>query len=226
MIKALFHLFFPRYCNVCYDVLLKNEKQICNSCIHDLPFTHLLEQNSNKLLLKFYGLLDIENAYSIFYFHKDGAMQKLIHQLKYKNNQELGIIFGNYYAKIIINANLTFDYIVPVPLHPKKLKERGYNQLTTFGKALSSQLNIPYIEDLLIRNTYNETQTKKNRDQRLASIEKEKIFSVLTNVTFENKHILLIDDVTTTGSTLIQCGKELKTIKNLKLSIITICMAE
>lgn len=226
MLKPLINLVFPNYCCVCKEVLLPIENQICSSCIHDLPFTHLLEQNSPKLLLKFYGLLDLEYAFSIFYFHKQGMMQNLIHELKYKKNQEIGTIFGKYYAQLLKKSNFDFDCIVPVPLHPKKLKERGYNQLTTFGFALSNELEIPYIENLLIRNTYNQTQTKKNRTQRIESLQKEKIFSVINTESFKNKHILLIDDVITTGATLIECGKELKSIENCKLSIITICMAD
>ncbi|MFY7810443.1 MAG: ComF family protein [Flavobacterium sp.] len=226
MIQSLINLIFPKYCNVCREVLLKNENMICNSCIHDLPFTHLLEQQSSKLLLKFYGILEIENAFSIFYFHKIGVMQQLIHQLKYKNNQELGVVFGKYYATVIQKNQLHFQAIIPVPLHPKKLKERGYNQLTTFGKSMAQILDIPFIEDVLIRNTYNQTQTKKNRLQRIESLEKQKIFSIINQEKVTNKHVLLIDDVITTGATLIQCGKELKTIDGLKLSIVTICMAE
>jgi ComF family protein len=226
MIQSFINLIFPNYCNVCKVVLLKNEKQICSSCLHDLPYTHLLEQSSPKLLLKFYGILELEHAYSIFHFHKIGMMQELIHQLKYKNNQELGTIFGNYYAQIILSHHLQFDVIIPVPLHPKKLKERGYNQLTTFGKAMAQKLNILYIEDVLIRNTYNQTQTKKNRLQRLENLEKQKTFSVINSHKIEQKSILLIDDVITTGATLIQCCKEIKSIPNVKLSIITICMAE
>lgn len=226
MINTLVNLVFPNYCNVCRDILLKNENNICNSCLHDLPFTHLLEQNSPKLLLKFYGILDLEYSYSIFYFHKVGVMQQLIHQLKYKNNQELGSIFGKYYANVIQKNQLSFDLIIPVPLHPKKLKERGYNQLTTFGISMAQILEIPYIEDVLVRNTYNQTQTKKNRAQRIESLEKQKIFSVINPEKITNLHVLLIDDVITTGSTLIQCGKELKNIEGVKLSIITICMAE
>ena len=167
MLKALFHLFFPRYCIICEEVLLKTEKQLCNSCIHELPFTQILEENSKKLVLKFYGLLDVENAFSIFYFHKKGAMQKVMHELKYRNNQEIGTFLGNYYGAKIKETNLSFDYVIPVPLHPKKLKERGYNQLTTFGIALSKHLGIPYIDNLLVRNIYKKTQTKKNREQRL-----------------------------------------------------------
>lgn len=226
MIQSLINLIFPNYCNICREILLKNENNICNSCLHDLPFTHLLEQNSPHLLLKFYGILELQHAYSIFYFHKVGVMQQLIHQLKYKNNQELGNIFGKYYAHIIQKHQLSFDVIIPVPLHPKKLKERGYNQLTTFGKTMAQILEIPYIEDILVRNTYNQTQTKKNRAQRIESLEKQKIFSVINVEKIANQHVLLIDDVITTGATLIQCGKELKTIDGLKLSIITICMAE
>jgi ComF family protein len=226
MIQSLINLIFPNYCNVCKDILLKNENNICNSCLHDLPYTHLLEQNSPKFLLKFYGTLDLEHAYSIFYFHKVGVMQQLIHQLKYKNNQEIGNFFGKYYAHVIQKHQLSFDLIIPVPLHPKKFKERGYNQLTTFGKSMAQILEIPYIEDVLVRNTYNQTQTKKNRTQRIESLEKQKIFSVLNPEKITNQHVLLIDDVITTGSTLIQCGKELKNIEGVKLSIITICMAE
>ena len=98
--------------------------------------------------------------------------------------------------------------------------------MTTFGIALSKHLEIPYVDNLLIRNIYNETQTKKNRDQRLESLDKKMIFSIDSNPIYENKHLLLIDDVTTTGSTLIQCGKVLKAIPNVKISIVTMCMAE
>ena len=222
MLKNLFKLLFPSLCNGCNSLLIKNEKTLCASCIHNLPYTnnHLLENNETKN--KFYGLINLEFACSMLTFTQDGIVQEMIHQLKYKNRQEIGSYLGLIYAPTIRNLiqKHNIDFIVPVPLHPKKLKKRGYNQVTTFCEALSKELEIPIHTTILLRTKNALTQTKKNKEGRQAMILKS--FEVSNSNQFQNKHFLLIDDVITTGSTIESCARALLNIPNTKVSVITI----
>ena len=153
-------------------------------------------------------------------------MKKLIHQLKYKNNQEVGAFLGNWFGKKLLESDKfnDIDYIIPVPLHKKKLIQRGYNQLTKFGEKLSEIFCIQYIENVLIRTSTANTQTFKKRIERFKNLETK--FSVSNLDLLNNKHILLIDDVVTTGATLEACCKELLKAKNVKISIITLALTE
>lgn len=222
MLKYLINLLFPKLCMGCNSLLLQNEKIICTECNHNLPFTnhHILE--SNDTTKKFYGIIPIEFSASMLYFHKKGIVQNLIHNLKYKKHQEIGTLLGKWYSKDIeSNARIkTVSEIIPVPLHKKRLEERGYNQVTTFCEALSNDLNIPYNPSLLYRSRYSKTQTKKDRENR------KEITKALFDVNFTeadyNKHFLLVDDVMTSGATLEACAKALLKIPNSKVSIVTI----
>ncbi len=156
----------------------------------------------------------------MLYFYKDGLVQKLIHKLKYKGKENIGTFLGNLYGKQVQAINLTFDVIIPIPLHKKKLRERGYNQVTSFCAALSSQLGVPVSETVLFRQKYNDSQTKKNKEQR--DDVKEAIFNINYATALENKHIVLVDDVLTTGATLATCAKLLLQHKGSTISIITI----
>jgi ComF family protein len=146
--------------------------------------------------------------------------------LKYKGHEEIGTILGEWYAEDLKNIELLkfVDEIIPVPLHPKKLKERGYNQVTTFGTALSTSLCLNYNDSLLIRNVYSKTQSKKNLLGRTEGI--ESIFDVSFTEKNHNKHFLLIDDVITTGATLEACSRALLKIPGAKISIICMAMAQ
>lgn len=223
MLKDLLNLLFPKVCMACRDVLLANENTICVSCRHELPLTNHVETASNELKQKFYGRLSLEHASALLYFHKKGLVQELIHQLKYKNKQEIGHFLGEWYAFDLksIHEQHHFDAIIPVPLHRKRKIERGYNQLTTFGQALSKSLEVPLCENILHRDSYAVTQTKKSFLDRIDS--SKTIFDVEFTAEDHHKHFLLIDDVMTTGATLEKCGKALLKIPGAKLSIV--CMA-
>jgi len=225
MIKNLINLLFPKLCQGCENLLRNNEPVICVACRHDLPYTNHLTVKENETFKKFYGRLPILHASSIVYFHKKGMVQELIHKLKYKGVQEIGTYFGNLYGFELnaIHSEEKFDTIIPVPLHPKKRRERGYNQVTSFGEALSETINIPLNETLLIRKRYSKTQSQKNL---LGRTEMDTaLFDVVFSEKDHNKHFLLIDDVLTSGATLEACGKALLKIPGAKLSIVTIAFA-
>jgi ComF family protein len=174
---------------------------------------------------KFYGRLDVQFVGALFYFHKKSIVQEMIHNLKYRGHQEIGTALGLWYGNELKKAQIleTIDVIIPVPLHKKREKQRGYNQVVTFGNALSECLEIPLNNQLLFRMVHTETQVRKNLVDR--SDLAEKGFTVTVNEDMHNKHFLLIDDVITTGATLEACGKALLSIPGAKLSIVCIAAA-
>lgn len=226
MFESIINLFFPKVCSGCNSFLLTNENVICTVCRHDIPLTNHHLNPENDASKKFYGRIPILHASALFYFHKKGIVQQLIHNLKYKGHEEIGSIVGEWYSEDLSRMEFiqTVDEIIPVPLHPRKLKERGYNQVTAFGKALSSSLNLTYNDSLLIRNIYSKTQSKKNLLGRTEGI--ETIFDVSFSERDHNKHFLLIDDVITTGSTLEACSRALLKIPGAKISIVCMAMAQ
>ena len=226
MFKSIVNLFFPKVCSGCNSFLLTNENVICTVCRHDIPLTNHHLNPDNDASKKFYGRIPILHASALFYFHKKGIVQQLIHNLKYKGHEEIGSIIGEWYAEDLSQMEFiqTVDEIIPVPLHPRKLKERGYNQVTTFGKALSSSLNLIYNDSLLNRNKYSKTQSKKNLLGRTEGI--ESVFDVTFTEKDHDKHFLLIDDVITTGSTLEACSRALLKIPGAKISIVCMAMAQ
>lgn len=226
MLKSLLNLFFPPVCGGCNSFLLTNEKVICTLCRHHIPLTnhHLLTEN--EAFKKFYGRIPLEYASAFVYFHKKGIVQELIHKLKYKGHEEIGAVLGHWYAQDLkesIHLN-TINMIIPVPLHKKKLKERGYNQVSTFGKALSAEFNISYEDSILIRTVYSKTQSKKNLLDRSEGI--SAVFDVSFTEEHHNKHFLLVDDVITTGATLEACARALLKIPGAKISIVCMAMAQ
>jgi len=225
MLKSLINLFFPTVCAACKSFILSNENIICTICRHELPLTNHHLNPENEAFKKFYGRIPVEHASALLYFHKKGMVQELIHNLKYKGHEEIGAVLGEWYAEDLKNSGIlnNVDAIIPVPLHKKRLKERGYNQVTKFGMALSDNFNIPLNTKILIRNVYSKTQSKKNLLGRSEGI--ESVFDVAFSEKDYNKHFLLIDDVLTTGSTLEACSKALLKIPGAKISIVCMAMA-
>lgn len=223
MLQHLLNLFFPKACAGCNAILLSDEKVICTQCRHEIPVTnqHLLVDN--EVMQKFYGRIPLEFGSALFYFHKKGIVQEMIHLLKYKGHEEVSELVGNWYGETLKEVEILkeVDYIIPVPLHKKRLKERGYNQVEGFGKALSAHLEIPYEDQLLFRKLHTKTQTKKDLLGRADVI--ATVFDVDFLEKHHHKHFLLIDDVITTGSTLEACSKALLKIPGAKISIV--CMA-
>ena len=225
-LQHLFNLFYPDTCVCCDQYLLDQEKIICIECRLDLPFIETGNSTYNPLLETLKGKVFVEEGTSFLYYHPEGKVKKLIHQLKYKNNQKVGIFLGKWLGLKLLETKAynSIDYIIPVPLHKDKLRLRGYNQLTKFGETLSSILNIKYLEGVLIRNTMAKTQTLKKRLDRFKSLVNN--FSLINANLLKNKHVLLIDDVVTTGATLEACCKELLKIEGMKISIVTIALTE
>jgi len=179
------------------------------------------DATKNELWRKFYGRIPVEEINTLLSFSKEGKTKKLIHELKYNGNENIGIFLGNWIGELLIE-NKQFaevDFIVPVPLHSKKLKKRGYNQLIKFGERVSFYLNKPLKQNILLKINATETQTFKQGFERFENNELK--FSLQDTTIFANKHILLIDDVLTTGATLEACSKELLKTPNIKISILT-----
>jgi ComF family protein len=223
MFENLINVLFPKVCLGCNSHLLSNENVICTFCRHEIPLTNHHLNPENEAIKKFYGKIPVEFATTLVYFHKKGIVQEMIHNLKYRGHEEIGTVLGEWQAEQlktlpVLNA---FNEIIPVPLHKKRLKERGYNQVSSFGLALSKKLKINYNPNILSRSVYSKTQVKKNLLNRTEVL--EHIFEVNFSEKDHNKHFLLIDDVLTTGSTLEACGRELLKIPGAKISVV--CMA-
>ena len=225
MINYLINLFFPKVCSGCHSILLQNETVFCTICRHEMPLTQYHLNPRNEAVKKFYGKIDIQFASAFLYFNKKGIVQELIHNLKYKGHQEIGTVLGNWYAEDLkeLRLEIPFDAVIPVPLHKRKFKERGYNQVTNFGKAIAEGFEVPCNEKLLFRKIYSKTQSKKNLLGRSENI--ENIFDVNFDETDHNKHFLIVDDVFTTGATIEACARALLKIPGAKISMICMAMA-
>lgn len=219
-------LFFPNYCLGCDALLIKEEGNICLTCRHDLPTIDLSLNNSNFLDLVFYGRVSLEESASLLYFRKSGKVQNIVHNLKYHGREDVGVFLADWFGFVLLEERRfqTIDAIIPVPLHKKKLRQRGYNQLSTFGKRLAKIYQKPYVEDVLVRKYANTSQTFKDAFSRWMNV--KEIFDVQNVEELKNKHVLLIDDVVTTGATLEACALSLHKIPGVKISILTMAKAE
>ena len=225
LINDFLSLIYPRYCEACGSNLYKHEDLICNQCIITLPHSnyHLLSVNEINLL--FAGRVPLVHALCIFNFEKSGRVQKLIHALKYQNQMGLGIWLGNYYANLLkVNSILEdVDLLIPIPLHKKKLKQRGYNQSECFAKGLSEVFERPMLNNCILRLSETSTQTKKKKFERWQNV--EGVFKINNPSILENKHVLLVDDVITTGATIDATWQAIKDIEGIKISVISIAFA-
>jgi len=224
--KDILHLFFPKICFTCNNNLVDNEKIICTSCYLDLPLVDNKDFINNDITNSLLGKIEIKKGGALLYLRSKGKTKELIHHLKYKNQQEIGTYLGKWFGSTLNKKDVfsDVDYIIPVPLHKKKQRKRGYNQLTYFGKELSDKLEIKFLEENLVRINHTETQTYKNRIDRFRT-QKTK-FLVTDPYQLKNKHILLIDDVITTGATLKNCCDSLTKVENCKISILTMAYTE
>lgn len=213
--RSIFDLFFPIRCLNC-DSVISQENPLCVSCAADLPFTHWDLDKNNVAYDKLKRLCSLESAHSLLFFRHENVTQKLLHNLKYVNHPEIGILLAE---KAISEVDVkNFDGILPVPIHPKKLKKRGYNQILPYAKTLADHFKIPLREDVIIRVENNPSQVFKNREKRLNSIQNA---FALTNEKLEGQYILM-DDVLTTGATLSTCVNLIHAkFPEVKISVMT-----
>lgn len=220
-----FNLLFPDLCLVCGENLLRSEQHICLACLHNIPKTNFHLLSDNPIEKRFWGKAPIFRGTAFFFFQKGSPFQKLLHSLKYKGNKEIGEILGRH-AAVDLSESVDFstvDVIIPVPLHPKKFKKRGYNQSEWIAKGLSSILGKPYDTSSLCRLHESTTQTKKSVFERYENT--EGVFGLLDKNTLSGKHVLLVDDVLTTGSTLEACVKVLLNCEGVKVSVFALAAA-
>lgn len=225
MLNDFISLIYPKNCASCGNSLFKHEECLCTFCRYHLPKTNFHLQNGNPVEKLFWGRADIVSAVAYYAFGKGGKVQHLIHQLKYNGKKEIGLTVGKLYGQELKQSGKyeLIDTIIPVPLHEKKKKKRGYNQSEYFAEGLSKSLHVSTDTTTLIRANESETQTKKSRFSRWQNV--ESIFHVAEPEKLTNKHILLVDDVVTTGSTLEACALTLLKISDVKVSIATIAFA-
>jgi ComF family protein len=219
--RDFFNLFYPRLCAACSRTLATGEKHICSVCLLRLPKTDYHLQNDNPVVRRFWGKVTIESAASFVFFDKGEAIQHILHSLKYTGNKEIGIFLGELYGSLLKQASsfTACEAIIPVPLHRKKIKSRGYNQSNLLAEGLSKTMGIPFYTDFLERTVATSTQTQKSRYARFENV--ENVFR-LNGKQVKEKHFLLVDDVITTGSTLESCARCVAQYGEVKMSIATI----
>jgi ComF family protein len=218
----LLHLFFPHICAGCGTDVLDQQQMLCLHCLNNLPATNFFAQPNNPVEQVFYGRIPVENAAAGYFFTKESLLQNLIIQLKYRGNKDIGFYLGRLLGHYLINSSRfsTVHALVPLPLNQRREKKRGYNQATALCNGMASVWNKPVINKNVIRKVYTETQTHKGRISRWENM--DGIFAVKDAAELENKHILLVDDVVTTGATLEACGSEILKINGTTLSIATL----
>ncbi len=224
--KAILDLFYPTLCVTCGNRLVTQEKFLCFDCWLDLPVTNFHFDKENKVAKLFWGRVEIENGTAFFAYNKGSNYQHLMHFIKYKGLKELGFETGRRFGLALSESEdfNSIDVIVPVPLHPKKQKQRGYNQSEWIARGIAGALNKPVSADNLKRSLHTSSQTRKTRYERWENV--DNIFEVTDQREFSGKHILLVDDVVTTGSTLESCAIQLLKTEGAKVSIATLAFAD
>ena len=225
MIKYLLQLIYPNTCICCYNHLVDTENFVCTLCLLELPATNYHLKPNNDLDKLFWGRVNIERAIALLLYKKGGKTAKILHALKYSDTPEIAQFLGRYYGTFLrefIKEN-NIEAVAAIPLHKKKLYMRGYNQSEKLAVGLAETLAIDNLSNFLIRTKFTETQTQKSRLDRSYNV--NKVFEVNDVKMFENKHVLLIDDVITTGATIDSCVTEMLQINNCKVSVAGLAFA-
>ncbi len=220
--ESFLHLLFPHVCDGCSSDLLSKESNLCLKCIEALPQTDFEFHPGNPVEKKFYGRLPLQHASAFCYFNKESLVQHLVHQFKYRNNRELGVQLGRLMGDALKRSGrFGVDALIPLPLFPDKERKRGYNQSLLLCQGIAEHLHAPILKNVITRPQHTETQTKKGRIERWRNMEGKFVLNAPDAIA--GKHVLLVDDVITTGATLEACGSEILNTADTRLSIATLC---
>lgn len=222
---GLLHIAFPHVCEGCGTDILDKNHMLCLQCASKLPSTSFHLHSNNPIEKIFWGRVPVTHATAQYYFTKESLMQRLMHQVKYRGNKDLAIYLGRMMGYQLAASNRFgfIDGLIPLPLHSSKERKRGFNQATLLCEGIAEVIGKPVWKDVMIRNTSTESQTRKNRVERWQNMEGR--FELVKASSIEGKHVLLVDDVITTGATLEACGQELLKAENIKMSIATLCFS-
>lgn len=223
--RDFFSLLYPPACAACSSVLLNQENHICTACLYNMARTNFHLDPDNSMAQLFWGRVKIENAAALYFFEKGSKCRKILHQIKYRGKKNLARYLGEIYGNDLLRSGqLTdVDILIPVPLHASKLKRRGFNQSEWFAGGLADILGKPLITKVLVRFLGTGTQTSKSRPERWENVKNS--FRVRYPDIVEGKHILLVDDVVTTGATLEACAAALLKNSDVRVSILTMAFA-
>lgn len=221
-IKDFSHLFFPHNCLGCYSDVLSNEHFLCAECFSKLPETGFFKHANNAMEKIFYGRIPVQQAGCAFYFNNHSILHQLVLQLKYRGRKDIGLYLGKLMRNHLLESGRFehLDAVIALPLNKSKENKRGYNQSTILAGKIAESLHIPLLENVVERKIFTESQTTKNRIARWENM--QNIFSVTDPAALENKHILLVDDIITTGATLEGCGMEILKTQGTRLSLATL----
>ncbi|MFM6954285.1 MAG: ComF family protein [Sphingobacteriaceae bacterium] len=225
-LRDFFGLFFPQLCGACGKNLYPGEEEICLSCIYSLPKTNFHKDVENKVAKQFWGRVPLKQAGAFLHFRKGTLVQHLLHNIKYSKRPELAVRMGELYGQELLKSRnfMWPDVLIAVPLHPRKLKSRGYNQSACLAEGLSQILGCSVVEGVLQRASFTETQTKKSRFARYENL--QDAFELIHPEQIEGKHILLVDDVITTGATLEACALAIHAKARVQLSVCALAFAD
>lgn len=225
-LSSFLSLLFPRCCVVCGSPLAKGEECICAMCNMNLPRTDYHLQKDNPVEQLFWGKVPLERATSFFFYRKGSDFRQILHQLKYGGRKEIGAIMGRYMASELLASGFFegVDVIIPVPLHKRKQRIRGYNQSEWIARGVAAVTGIPINDESVVRRKNTDTQTRKSAFERWENV--DGIFELNHSESLVGKHILLIDDVLTTGATTVACISSLMEIEGMRISVLTLAMAE
>ena len=215
-------IIYPNICLLCRHQLIANEQHICNLCLFNLAKTEYHHKKDNLAELLFWGRAKVDRAAAFFFYQKDNNSQKIIHHIKYKNEKELGQYLGSKYGSLLKKTSWVTeaDFLLPVPLHPKKQKSRGYNQAEWIAKGISETTNIPINTKILCRNKHTDSQTRKGRYNRWQNT--SGIFSINNPDSLTNKSVIIVDDVVTTGATIEACTYHLEKIPGITIHVLSL----
>lgn len=225
-LSSFLSLLFPRCCVVCGSPLAKGEECICAMCNMNLPRTDYHLQKDNPVEQLFWGKVPLERATSFFFYRKGSDFRQILHQLKYGGQKEIGAIMGRYMASELLASGFFegVDVIIPVPLHKRKQRIRGYNQSEWIARGVAAVTGIPIKDESVIRRKNTDTQTRKSAFERWENV--DGIFELNHSESLVGKHVLLIDDVLTTGATTVACISCLMEIEGIRINVLTLAMAE